>query len=55
MLFCDRTVDVDHMEEAERVFQDAESCESNSDNRRASKLYTTFINQVKSSPNKLQL
>ncbi|XP_062606665.1 tetratricopeptide repeat protein 32-like [Saccostrea cucullata] len=39
------------MEEAERIFTEAKSSESNSNNDRAIELYTEFIKQVESAPN----
>lgn len=43
------------MEEAESIFEEAKSHESNSDNLRASELYTEFINQALACPNRQSL
>lgn len=43
------------MEEAERIFEEAKSHESNSNNLIASDLYTEFINQALACPNRQSL
>lgn len=52
---CVMTANGGEMEEAESIFEEAKSHESNSDNLRASELYTEFINQALACPNRQSL